>query len=175
MQKGFAGGVRDFAKRLLSLNGSPHGIALGFALGLFLSVLPTFGLGMVAALVAAPFLRANLVSTYLGTLVVNPFTGVFFYGLDYFAGALLLGYGRDVAIPRSLDELFQAAGRVAVPLYVGGVIVAGVLSLAGYAVILWGAWAYRKKRGPSRTGSGEMRQEGEAGDNGIDSGSVQGN
>ena len=42
--------IRDMLRKLVTLNGDPHGIALGFAMGLTLSVIPTFSIGMFTAL-----------------------------------------------------------------------------------------------------------------------------
>ena len=141
----YAKKIKDFLKKILTLNDTSHGIALGFAVGLFLSVIPTFGLGMIAALALAPLLRANLVSTYLGTLVVNPLTGMFFYGLDYLVGSWVLGGGGEVELPRTLARALELAGTVALPLYLGGFILAAVLSLTAYTVIFLGAKMYQSK------------------------------
>ncbi len=74
---------------LLSLNGSPRGIAGGFALGLGLSLVPIPVAGMLVALALAPIVRANPAATYLGSAVVNPFTGPAFYFLELWVGMWL--------------------------------------------------------------------------------------
>ena len=153
------GRIRELAKRLVMLNDSPRGIAVGFAVGLFLSVIPTFGLGMVAALALAPLLGANLVSTYLGTLIVNPFTAIFFYGLDYAVGAAILGDGRQVQLPRTLSDCLATAREIVLPLYVGGVVVAAVVSVASFAIILRAATSYRRRRGGAGKGEGKGRRD----------------
>ena len=137
--------VRRFLKKLLLLNGTPHGIALGFALGLFLSVIPTFALGMIIALALAPILKANVVATYLGTAVVNPFTAVFFYGLDYFVGRLIVGGETSIALPRTFSQLCDTTGTIALPLYLGAVLVAGALSLASYGILIQGVKYYQRR------------------------------
>jgi uncharacterized protein (DUF2062 family) len=80
---------------LLRLNGSPHGIALGFTLGVALSLIPVPFLGMFVALALAPLLRANLPATYFGTAVINPVTGAPIYFSELWVGASLL----DVQAP----------------------------------------------------------------------------
>jgi hypothetical protein len=83
--------LRTWIRGLLTLHGTPRGIAGGFALGVGLSLIPVPFLGMVLALAAAPVVRANVPATYLGTAVINPFTGVVFYFGELWLGTLLLG------------------------------------------------------------------------------------
>lgn len=83
--------VRQWIRSLMTLNGSPRGIAGGFSLGLSLSLLPVPFVGMLAALATAPLLRCNLPATYLGTAVVNPVTGPLFYFVELYLGMALLG------------------------------------------------------------------------------------
>lgn len=85
------GRLRAWLRGLLELNGTPRGIAGGFALGVGLSLIPVPFLGMVLALAAAPLLRANVPATYLGTAVINPVTGSLFYFGELWLGTLLLG------------------------------------------------------------------------------------
>jgi uncharacterized protein (DUF2062 family) len=75
---------------VLRLNGSPHGIALGFTLGLSLSLIPIPFLGMLVALALAPVLGGNLPATYAGSAVVNPLTGPAIYFAELWVGARLL-------------------------------------------------------------------------------------
>ena len=85
------GRLRSWVRGLLALNGTPRGIAGGFALGVGLSLIPVPFLGMVLALAAAPLLRANVPATYLGTAVINPVTGSVFYFGELWLGCWLWG------------------------------------------------------------------------------------
>ncbi len=162
---------KDFLRRIIALNGTPRGIAGGFALGLFLSVIPTFGLGMIAALALAPVLKLNLPATYAGTLVVNPLTGFFFYAADYFFGAWILGIEDPAGIPSTFAEAKEFILRAPLPWYLGGFVLASVLSLIAYSGIFWGVRRFQKRgeaelitaRGPQRsapTGGGGSRPVG---------------
>lgn len=83
--------LRSGFVRLLRLNASPHGIALGFSLGLGLSLIPIPFAGMVLALFLAPLVGASLPATYAGTAVVNPLTGAAIYFAELWLGSKLLG------------------------------------------------------------------------------------
>lgn len=84
-------GMRQWLRMLLTLNGSPRGVAGGFALGLSLSLVPIPFAGMLLALAVAPLLRCNLAATYAGTAVVNPFTGPFIYFAELWLGLGVMG------------------------------------------------------------------------------------
>jgi uncharacterized protein len=84
--------LRQGLRSLLTMDGTPRGIAGGFALGLSLSLVPIPFAGMIVALALAPLLRCNLPATYVGTAVVNPVTGAFFYAAELWIGMRLLGH-----------------------------------------------------------------------------------
>jgi uncharacterized protein (DUF2062 family) len=92
--------VRQGVVGLLRLNASPHGIALGFTLGLGLSLIPIPFAGMFAALALAPLVGASLPAVYAGTAVVNPLTGAAIYFAELWLGSFATGDalpGWDVA------------------------------------------------------------------------------
>ncbi|MBR9690988.1 DUF2062 domain-containing protein, partial [Candidatus Woesearchaeota archaeon] len=72
-------------------NKTPRQIAMGAAIGIFLSIIPTFGFGMLAALVIAWFWNFNIVATYLGSLIVNPLNASFVYYINYKIGSAIIG------------------------------------------------------------------------------------
>ena len=132
--------VRSWVRGLLALHGTPHGIAGGFALGVGLSLIPVPFLGMVLALALAPLVRANVPATYLGTAVINPVTGVFFYFGELWLGCLLLG--RTLPTWSTLSVL-DAAGWWALfkdllgPFLVGAAAAIPILSGLFYVLLIW--------------------------------------
>ena len=91
---GYAAGVRvvrDWFRDLVSLHGTPVGIAGGFTLGIACSLVPIPVAGMLLALAMAPLLRCNLPATYFGSAVVNPFTGPIIYFAELWVGLRLSG------------------------------------------------------------------------------------
>jgi len=65
--------IKDFLKfiylKIVKINGTPHKVSLGFAIGIALGIIP--GTGPLAALIFAILLRANRASALLGSLLVN--------------------------------------------------------------------------------------------------------
>jgi len=142
------GRLRAWLRGLLELNGSPRGIAGGFALGVGLSLIPVPFLGMVLALAAAPLLRANVPATYLGTAVVNPVTGSLFYFGELWLGTWLLG----LPLPSwaTLTAL-DAAGWWALfkallgPFLLGAAVAIPLLSGLSYGLVLVLVRAWRRR------------------------------
>jgi uncharacterized protein (DUF2062 family) len=141
------GRVRTWLSGLLALNGSPRGIAGGFAVGLGLSLIPIPFLGMFLALALAPPLRLNLPATYLGTAVVNPLTGALFYAGELYLGLTLMGRPLPSwAELRALDaagwwDLFLA---MLGPFALGAAAAMPVLAGLSYAVVYVLVRAWRR-------------------------------
>lgn len=142
--------LRGWGRGLLALNGTPRGIAGGFALGVGLSLIPVPFLGMVLALAAAPLVRANVPATYLGTAVINPLTGPFFYFGELWLGTWLLG----LPLPSWAElTLLDAAGWWALfkamlgPFLLGAGAAIPVFSGISYVIlyVLARRWQRRKK------------------------------
>lgn len=162
--------LRAWGAGLLRLHGSPRGIAGGFALGVGLSLVPVPFLGMVLALAAAPLLRMNVPAAYLGTAVVNPFTGAVFYFGELWLGLWLLGR----PVPRweelaALDAggwwaLFEAMlGPFALGAAVAIPVLAGVAFGLVYALVA--AYQRRRSAEPETPGErgGARRSDGDRG------------
>ncbi len=144
--------MRQWVRRLLTLNGSPRGVAGGFALGLSLSLVPIPFAGMFLALAVAPLLRCNLPATYLGTAVVNPFTGPFIYFAELWLGLWIMG--RALPSWERMQELdlagwWGAFEHAVVPFVLG----AGLCCAAGLVVsfpLIWWLVARWQSRHPHR-------------------------
>jgi uncharacterized protein (DUF2062 family) len=58
--------------RLRRLSGTPHAVALGFAIGVFTAVTPFLGTHIVMAVLLAWVIGGSMVAALLGTFVGNP-------------------------------------------------------------------------------------------------------
>ncbi|MEZ4384037.1 MAG: DUF2062 domain-containing protein [Nannocystaceae bacterium] len=129
---------RAWLTSLLSLNGSPRGIAAGFAVGLGLSLVPIPFAGMFVALALVPVLRVNPVSTYLGTAVVNPVTGPFIYFFELWLGMRLFGLtAPSWAELRALDGLgwWRLFRELLGPFLAGGGLLFPCAAALSYVVV----------------------------------------
>ena len=66
-------------------------IAMGFAIGVFWGVFPTFGLGLIPAVITAYFLKASKIISFFGTWVSNPLTFPLFFTLEVLITKSLIG------------------------------------------------------------------------------------
>ncbi len=131
-------GLRQGLRSLLTLEGTPRGIAGGVSLGLSLSLVPVPFAGMLVALALAPWLRLNLAATYVGTAIVNPFSGVFFYAAELWIGMGLLGRpAPSWASLRALDGAgwFALLGELLGPFVLGAAVLAIGTTVIAYPLV----------------------------------------
>ena len=73
------------------LRASPHEIALGCALGAFVSVTPLLGVQTLIAIAIALLLRASIPAAIVGTFVGNPLSWPFIWVSTYAMGLQIVG------------------------------------------------------------------------------------
>lgn len=64
--------VSSFVKKIVALRGSSHQISIGFAIGVFVGIFPTFGLGGFVIVALAGLWKFNIPAAVLATLIGNP-------------------------------------------------------------------------------------------------------
>lgn len=83
--------LKKHIKAILTLDNHPGHIATGFAVGVFISFTPFFGLHTPLAIAAAFLLRINKVACITGAWVNTPLTVVPALGISYKIGRVLRG------------------------------------------------------------------------------------
>jgi hypothetical protein len=79
--------IRYYYLRIIRLQGDPHILALGVAIGVFVGITPTIPLHTILAIGLAILLRGSKIAALLFTMVVsNPFTLFFQYYLSWRLG-----------------------------------------------------------------------------------------
>lgn len=133
--------------RLVRMGGNPVRIALGFSLGVFLGVFPTFGIGIPLSLLLASAFRWNRVSAVLGSLVMNPLTTPFFWTLSGTVGAAIFrtDAGRLLSNIQSGERLRSLTAGAMIYL-AGNTIVAVITAVTAYFLALRAVLLYRRKR-----------------------------
>jgi uncharacterized protein len=87
----WAQSLRSAGRRLVNLRASPHEIALGCALGAFVSITPLLGVQTILAVVLALALRASVPAAIIGTFVGNPLSWPFIWVSTYVMGLQMVG------------------------------------------------------------------------------------
>ncbi len=152
--------TRNFClHNILHADDPPHRLALGIAIGMFVTFTPTIGFQMMIVIFLAWLFRAN---PWVGTPLVwisNPATLVPVYYPCYWVGCKLLG--QPVADTNWISSLAPSpdmsylqiiqmwGGKlkdIAAPLCLGCVAVGGVLGILSYYISLYCIRSYRLKR-----------------------------
>lgn len=125
--------IRDFAGRVKRLEGNPHDVALGLAIGVFIGITPTIPFHTALAIAFSFFFGASKVAAALGVWISNPVTIPIFYYLSYKIGTLLVGMSSPFDIvPRSLIELVRIGADITFAAIVGGVILGIIPGILTY-------------------------------------------
>ena len=140
---------RIFYLKIVREKASPEYIARGWSIGMFFGCLIPIGGQLVCSIPAAFLLKGSKIGAVLGTFITNQVTVFFIYPVQCYAGAKLIGldlsYGdiklklKDIVSASSFSEFVSAtkslAGDLTVAFFVGGAIMAVVLTPITYVVV----------------------------------------
>jgi uncharacterized protein len=123
---------------------SPHSIALGFAIGSFIGLLPTPGLNIILGIIVLLlFEKINKISLFAGILIWNPLTSIPIYLLSYKIGDFL--FGKSVVVMYELN-IFQHIYFFARRFLIGNFILAASIALISYFLVKLFFTAYYKNQ-----------------------------
>ncbi|TWT58761.1 hypothetical protein KOR42_21470 [Thalassoglobus neptunius] len=140
---------RQWVRAILLLRDTPHSIALGTAIGIFIGLTPTFGIQMILVIALAfltrKLFRFNRFAALVAVYVSNPFTMLPIFWFNYRVGALFIHsqltwdefakvfkYNGMREWWHSFLNAFHLIGS---PLIVGSLIVASVFALPTYPLM----------------------------------------
>jgi len=127
--------IRKLIIRFKQLNGDPHYVALGMAIGVFISVTPTIPFHTVIALALAFILRGSKAAAAIGVWFSNPVTIPFFYKGSYDVGISILGNSAPFSTEyESILELLKLGADVTIAMITGGVILGILPGIVAYFV-----------------------------------------
>jgi uncharacterized protein (DUF2062 family) len=160
--------------RILHVNDTPHKIALGVAIGVFIGWTPVIGPHMIMALALCALLRANKLAGVASVWVSNPFTMVPIYYPSYLVGRLAVGLWKGdhglapsefMKLLTQMDSissvltnfhrmafwhgLFDILVKIGVELWVGCLIVGAVAAVIAY-FLSYGLVVLYRRRHPRR-------------------------
>lgn len=152
--------ARRWFIHLLHLDESVHRIALGAALGMFIALTPTVGVQMLLVFLVTAVIPANRAAGLPMVWVTNPATMVPVYSFNLWVGAKVVGASepvqakfaqalanlasRDLPPWALVKEWWDVAMSVAVPLWVGSVLVGLAAGVVTYGVMYGLVTAYRR-------------------------------
>ena len=128
--------IRQFIARFKELNGDPHYVALGMAIGVFVSVTPTIPFHTAIAIAIAFILRGSKAAAAIGVWFSNPLTIPFFYKGSYDVGMSILGNSAPFSTEyESILELLKLGADVTMAMVVGGIILGILPGFASYFIM----------------------------------------
>ncbi len=149
--------------KILHVDDSPHRIALGVALAMFVAFLPLIGIQTAVAIGLAALFRANKAVCIPIVWITNPATMWPIYGGCVALGRWLTtskGDGGEVEVLTQLAHIQQSASwfdaqfwadlldfilNAAAELWIGCVVVGLVLAIPSYFISRWGVVHYRER------------------------------
>ena len=127
--------IQHFITRFKQLNGDPHYVALGMAIGVFISVTPTIPFHTVIALALAFILRGSKAAAAIGVWFSNPVTIPLFYKGSYDVGVSILGNSAPFGTEyESILELLKLGADVTIAMITGGIILGILPGIAAYFI-----------------------------------------
>jgi hypothetical protein len=130
---------RDVWNKLAHIRATPHEIAAGFALGVFVSFLPIIPLRTLVAIALAWLLRQNVAAAFVGksiTLLYWPALP-FLWTAEYRLGVLISPVEKPLVFDRAhLGEAFHMGWDVFAATFIGGVLIGVPVALLSY-IIMW--------------------------------------
>jgi len=126
----FAKKFKSYLGKLRKTKSSSHSIALGFAIGTFISILPTPGLSVLLGVLAVLlFKNFNKYALFIALALFNPFVTFPLHIYSYKIGNIFFQHQPVVVYEISfLSQIFQASRR----LLVGSLILGGFVSFVSY-------------------------------------------
>ncbi len=154
-----------FVKPVFTINDTPHSIALGVSLGMFIALTPTVSVQMILVVIIGTLIRANRLIGVILIWISNPVTVLPLYYAYYWLGGKLLGveiwtFGNfeenmdqfwiDKERLGYLTTLKQLGGETLGPLLVGSLVIATVVALPLYPITLYALLNRKEKRDLAR-------------------------
>lgn len=134
----------------MRIDATPHQVALGAAVGVWLGVFPTFGLAGPVAFLLAWLFRFNKAAALAGAAFTNPLTSPVVWGISAILGAWITGTDWHAVYEAAKHERFLlACGKLTMVYLIGNVPLATAAAALCYAVVYAGArrrQAVRRKR-----------------------------
>lgn len=129
-------------KKILSLDAHPGHISVGFAVGVFISFTPFFGLHTPMAIALAFLFRLNKITCITGAWVNTPLTIFPVLAASYKLGEFMLGNKPAVFKVKNLE--WSSLKVYASSIILGSSVIGFIAALVAYALCYWMVVAFRK-------------------------------
>jgi len=127
--------LRELVRRVKKLEGNPHYIAMGMAIGVFVGITPTMPFHTVIAVALALILRGSIAAAAIGVWFGNQISAPFFYLGSYKIGIFIFCHPAPFDVKyESVLELIKLGTDVTIAMIVGGIILGILPGIAAYFI-----------------------------------------
>jgi len=138
--------IRKHFREVIKIKKSPFSIALGFALGTFLAILPTFGFGiLIGLLIILIFKNISKVAMLAAFAIWNPLVLVPLAAASYKLGDIILA---DIPVRTLRFEILNRAYIYSRRYLVGNFIISLVSSILSYVIAYFATKKYQNRIKP---------------------------
>ena len=133
--------------KLARLPASNYAISSGFACGSMVSFTPLLGLHFLLAVIFAFLIRGNFIAALIGTVVGNPITFPFIWGLIYKVGTYVITI-KEVSFTYEINfsMIINQTYEIFFPMLVGGVLIAPLVWIISYFIIYSFISSYKRRK-----------------------------
>ena len=123
--------------KLIHLNDAPSKVAFGFAVGAFIGVFPTFGLGGLMVIALCYIFRLSYAGAVAGAVIVmNPLASPFFWTLSAWVGSIIFSKDTDIIISAIRSKtVFNYLGDITLIYLAGNTIVSTIVAVLSYFIV----------------------------------------
>ena len=133
--------------KLARLPASSYAISAGFACGSMVSFTPLLGFHFVLAVVFSYLLRANYIAALIGTIVGNPISFPFIWGLIYKVGTFIVDRSDNDLSPNiNFEIIINQTYDIFIPMLVGGAVLAIPVWVLTYFITYSFVSSFKKAR-----------------------------
>jgi uncharacterized protein (TIGR03546 family) len=141
--------IKERLRELLRLHNTPHEIAFGVAIGVFIGVMPVYGLHTLIILLLALIIPdINKIAMFIGSNISIPPAIPFISWASYSIGRFILG---DKCPPLKWSMLkdlkHENVYEIFCSLFVGSIVLGIICAVVSYFAVLWFVERLQKKRG----------------------------
>jgi hypothetical protein len=156
---------RDYLRLALAQRGSPESIAWGVAIGMFVAFTPTLGIQIILALIVTSLVHVNRLASIPPLFITNVLTAGPIYGFQCWLGAQFLPDARSaemlarwekvqqlvantgiLSLHENWRDLARISGDLWLAMWIGGILVGGILAVPYYFVTLAVVRRHREHR-----------------------------
>jgi uncharacterized protein len=139
--------IKDFVVQARQLQGDPHYVATGMAIGVFIGVTPTIPLHTVLAVALAFVFRCSKPAAIIGVWVGNPITIPFFYIGSYNLGAFLFNISTPFSAEHiTIHQVMKLGFKITMAMNIGGVLLGIPFGVAAYFITFKSIKSIREKK-----------------------------